>query len=91
LALVLSPQSRARTPSVRPPAAAGDDEPVALEALDDALGDDVRHGLGRLGFRKPRIAGQRRGNADRQVSRIGGRELVVGVGHAEDDIRVGRT
>jgi hypothetical protein len=59
----------------------------ALESTREryALGDDVRHGLGRLGFRKPRIAGQRQGNADRQVSRIGWSELVVGVGHAEDD------
>jgi hypothetical protein len=67
-----------------------DDKPVALKVLNNALSDDVRHCLRCLGFREPRIAGQRHSDADHQVSWIGRGEL-VGVRHAADDSREWRT
>jgi hypothetical protein len=60
LALKAAPERRMSTGRRAP----GDDKPVTLKALDYPLGDDIRHGLGRLGFREPRIAGQRHSDAN---------------------------
>src|SRR5579872_7145644 len=62
---------------------AHDDEARSLEMLDQALGHDLRHGLGGLVARQRRFGCEAERKGDHDLAWIGGREIAI-VGHGQN-------